>query len=90
MAEHFIAGSGEYGCLYDQSCVYRSLDDAVESMAELFGLGRNRRRELKNTLYLDLNPRRDGASYVEIIPCDCAEPWDHDEMMAADDWEKRE
>lgn len=72
--------------MYDQSGVYRSLDDAVSSMADLFYLDRNRRRDLKNSMYLELNPQRDGASYVEISECECDEPWTHDEMMTADDW----
>jgi hypothetical protein len=68
---HYIMGSGSHGCLYDQSGAYESLADAVQGAADLFQLGRDRARALKRGRFLYLNPRRDGASYVEVIPCAC-------------------
>ena len=83
---HYIAGSGEYGCLYDSCSVYHTLADAVEGLAETFNLGRTRKAALKSHRQLDLNPGRDGASYCEITACNCAEPWVHDEGMSQEDW----
>ena len=69
---HYIYGSGEHGCLYDNGPYHaKSLADAVESLAVTFELGARRREQLKRNLYLELDPHRDGASYCEISPCDC-------------------
>jgi hypothetical protein len=84
--QHFIAGSGQYGCLYDSCAVYRTLADAVEGLAETFNLGRTRKATLKRDRHLDLNSSRDGAAYCEIVACDCAKPWEHDETMTEEDW----
>lgn len=68
---HYIAMSGEHGCMPDNLGVYDFYANAVESLASLFELGRRRHAELKRDGYLELNPTRDGASYCEITeePC---------------------
>lgn len=75
---HYVYGSGEHGYLYDNGpqCA-ETLKDAVESLARTFNLGRTRKAQLKRGLYLELNPRRDGADYCEITECDCDNPLDH-------------
>lgn len=75
---HFIYMNGEHGCMPDNCGAVYELESAVSTLADLFELGRNRRRALKRNLYLDLNPRRDGASYCEIIACDCDDASSHD------------
>lgn len=70
---HYIAGSGEYGCLYDQFSAYESLRDAVEGLAQIFDLGRTRKAKLKVYRYLNMNQRQDGADYCEITECKCEE-----------------
>jgi hypothetical protein len=75
---HYIYGSGEYGCLYDDGPHYaESLQDAVSALAETFDLSHRRQAELKRNRSLDLNPRRDGASYCEISECGCMTPQNH-------------
>jgi len=86
IAPHFIAGSGEHGCLYDSCHVYRTVQDAVDSLADTFNLGRTRKASLKRSRYLELNPR-DGADYCEITQCTCAAPWTHDDSMTENDWD---
>lgn len=77
---HYIYGSGEHGCLYDNGPHYaETLKDAVESLAETFELGKGRKAELKRHHYLELNPRRDGAAYCEITECTCDNPAEHQE-----------
>ena len=86
---HYIAGSGEHGCLYDYCAPCQTLAIAVDSLQGVFDLGRNRTRELKRDRYLSLNPQRDGASYCEITECDCDEPWQHEEyadQLTRDEW----
>lgn len=80
MNTHYHFGSGEYGCLYDNGpCFAETKEQAVESLADTFELGRTRKATLRRDNYLDLNPGRDGASYCEITVCheDCkAEDYD--------------
>lgn len=73
MAKHWHALNGEHGCLPDNNDVCESYEAAVESLTSLFELGRRRAADLKASGYLDLDPRRDGASYCEITVCDEAE-----------------
>jgi hypothetical protein len=78
---HYIAMSGEYGCMPDNCGAYPTEEDAVQSLIDLFELGRVRAKSLRESLYLDLNPSRDGASYCEVTSCTCDEPWVHDDGM---------
>lgn len=74
---HYIAGSGSYGCLYDQSSVHESYADAVSALSDLFELGRIRRAKLNRDGHLELNTRKDGANYCEVTTCHCGNPTDH-------------
>lgn len=79
LARHYIYGSGEYGCLYDNGPFLTfDLDSAVESLAGTFDLGRTRKARLKRDMSLELNPAKDGADYCEIQECSCARPEEHD------------
>jgi len=77
MSTHYVAMSGDHGYLPDNCEVHESLSGAVDSLAELFGLGRVRKRELRDTRSLELKPSRDGAEYCEIQECNCEDPAVH-------------
>lgn len=88
---HYVYGSGSYGCLYDDGPhVARTYRDAVDAIAETFGLGRIRRAVLNRQGYIDLSNRRDGADYAEITACTCAAPWQHDEHGDPAEWQTEE
>lgn len=76
---HYIAMAGLHGCLPQTSESYDNYDDAVESMASLHELGRNRTRQLKKDGYIELNLHRDGNEYAEIVECDCNDPESHND-----------
>lgn len=82
---HYILMGGSYGCLPDYCAAYRAYADAVDGAADLYELGRDRRRTLKRVMYVDLGPPY-GADYCEIVECDCDEPWVHSEMDEPEDW----
>ena len=80
MATHYIGMSGIHGCLPNfrtDACEFAS--EAAASLADLHELGRNRARTLTRHRYLEMNLRRDGAEYAEIVECDCDHPKDHSE-----------
>ena len=86
--KHWIAGSGEHGCLYDYGPNFHDYQSAVDDLASLFELGRTRKARLFADHYLELDPRKDGASYCEITECDCQDPSEHLDMGEdAPDWE---
>lgn len=66
---HFHGYAGLHGCTPNLAEVYDSAADAVESLSQIHDLGRNRRRELARDLTLELNLKRDGNEYVEIVEC---------------------
>lgn len=73
---HYVGMAGLHGCLPQCCDAYDTYQDAVESMAQIHNLGKNRKRELKKYGYLELNIRRDGNEYIEIqrhlgCSCDC-------------------
>lgn len=73
---HYHAMNGEHGCLPDSCDTCDTYDDAVSILTDRFELGRRRKADLRRSGYLELNPRRDGASYCEIVACvegDCVE-----------------
>lgn len=83
---HYIYGSGEHGCLYDNGpFAAETLQDAVDSLAETFELGRTRKARLFADRYLALSPK-DGAAYCDISECTCARPWEHNEDQGPEDW----
>lgn len=82
---HYIAMSGMRGCLPDYCCSLESVEDAVESLAELFGDSLTEeqeqafRRELSHGRFHEFaDPAEAGAQYAEITECDCPNPEDHD------------
>ena len=78
MTTHYIYGSGEHGRPYDNGPFYaETRDDAIADLVWRLQLSPRRRAMLRRDLYLDLNPRRDGAAYCEITECDCTAPEDH-------------
>ena len=90
--EHYIAMSGNHGCLPDHCEVFETADDAVNDLVEIFELGRTRRATLARTWYLPLIPtaveiRQDvcfGAEYCEIMSCGCATPSIHSDYPVLD------
>lgn len=86
MSDHYILLGGEHGCLPDYCAAFKTYADAVNDAAQLYELGRRRVRELRASGNLELNPGRDGASYCEIVSCDCDKPWTHSEMDSEDNW----
>ena len=76
---HYIAMAGLHGCIPNTCWAHDCVEDAVEDLAQLHELGRNRRRELKRNLYLELNLHRDGNEYCEIVECDCDDPTVHND-----------
>ena len=79
MAKHYIGMAGLRGCLPQTCSSYETHKDAVEGLASIHELGRNRRRELARNDYLELNLHRDGNEYAEITECDCDKPDDHND-----------
>lgn len=74
---HYIAMAGLHGCIPASCEAYPTLDEAVDDLTSLHELGRNRKRELKRNLCLELNLQRDGNEYCEIEECNCDEPEIH-------------
>src|SRR6266404_7398863 len=82
---HYIAMSGQHGCLPDHCEVFESNKDAVQDLVQLFELGRTRAARLRKDSYLELipNPIEEkqgedfGAEYCEIAVCDCDNPLVH-------------
>ncbi len=82
---HYIAMSGQHGCLPDHCEVFESKKDAVQDLVQLFELGRTRAARLRKDSYLELipNPIEEkqgedfGAEYCEITECDCDNPIVH-------------
>jgi hypothetical protein len=76
MTRHYIAGSGEYGCLYDNAAVLPTKGDAIDFLCDLFAEdNRGVRTNLRSQSYADLE---NGADYCEIAPCECDCPEAHD------------
>jgi len=71
---HFVAMAGLHGCLPNYCDYYETYNNAVEGLAQIHELGRDRTRILKRDSYLELNIRRDGNEYCEIVNCDCDIP----------------
>ena len=77
--KHFIALAGLHGCMPQCCHAHTDYDSAVEDLALIHDLGRDPRRELKRTGSLELNIRRYGNEYCEIVECACATPEVHNE-----------
>ena len=76
---HYIVMSGDHGYTPDYCATHESIGNAVDDLAAMFTLGRDRRRELKRNQSLELRPARDGAEYCEIVECDCNDPDSHND-----------
>jgi hypothetical protein len=84
--KHYIYGSGEHGCLYDNCGATATYQGAVDSLTDTFELGRTRKARLFADHYLELRPNKDGAAYCEITDCTCTRPWEHSETDDASNW----
>ena len=85
---HYIAMTGTRGHIPNVVEVFWSLNDAVNYLGELEGLGRGKRSLLKQNLFVDIDPanippqlRREnfisGNEYCEIHICSCDNPLIH-------------
>lgn len=78
---HFIAMSGDHGCIPDYCDVFPEYQAAVDSLADMFSLGRTRKARLFADRILELKPNFNedsfGAEYCEIQTCDCDNPAVH-------------
>jgi hypothetical protein len=83
---HFIAMSGSHGCIPDYCDVFPEYQAAVDSLADMFELGRTRKARLLADRTLELSSE-DGAEYCEIQTCDCDNPGTHsDNGVDLDDY----
>ena len=76
---HYIGMAGFHGCLPQTCESYDSYEDAVEGLASIHDLGKNRTAQLKRDGYLELNLHRDGNEYAEIEECNCSTPDAHND-----------
>lgn len=82
---HFIVMAGLRGYMPNYCDVCPTLDSAVESLAGLHELGRDRKRKLKRQRFLKMRPQ-DGNEYCEIEECSCSEPWVHQDGQSKESW----
>lgn len=84
---HYIAMGGLHGYLPSHCNSYESLQDAIESLCNLYELGRMRKKELSDNLYLELSLHGrdfpylppDRNEYCEIVECNCNHPEVHND-----------
>lgn len=62
----WVGMAGLHGYMPNVCDDYETYEDAVEGMAQLHDLGRDRKRKLKRDGYLELNLERDGNEYISI------------------------
>lgn len=79
MKTHYIAMAGIHGCMPNYCTSHDSYKDAVDDLAAMHELGKNRKTELRKNGYIELNIHRDGNEYAEITECDCADPESHND-----------
>lgn len=79
MTKHYIAMSGDHGCLPDHCEVYAKQSAARADIVDLFELGSTRAARFRGDNYIELTPD-DGAQYAEVVDCTCPSPWEHSEM----------
>ena len=75
--KHYIGMSGSHGCLPDYnsgSC--RTKLDAALAIANVFDKSDSWARKFASRMYHDFKPG-EGASYAEIMECNCAKPSEH-------------
>lgn len=80
MPKHFIAMSGNHGCLPDHIQVFEKRHSAVGFIIDIFELPKHgsRANDLRETGYVELG-QGFGADYAEIEECNCSHPEIHDE-----------
>lgn len=74
---HWLAGNGEYGCLFDNLAVLPTKRAAIAYLADLFDEVPGVASTLRKYQYCDIGNRH-GADYCEIIPCDCEDTETHE------------
>lgn len=79
---HYIAMGGVHGCLPSHCEVYETWQEAVTALVDQYELGKKRARVLARDKALELNNKRDGNEYVEIVECDCGMPMVHSDFKA--------
>ena len=62
---HYHALAGMHGCLPNYSATHASYDGAVDDLAFLHCLGRDRRRDGS----IELSSLKDGNEYAQVIEC---------------------
>lgn len=85
--KHYIAMSGDHGCLPDHCQVYSTKRVAIADLANLFGDMRGVQSDLRKYNYCELSDKQSwegergcaGAEYAEVEICTCADPGQHDE-----------
>jgi hypothetical protein len=80
MKAHYIAMAGLRGYLPNYCAAHDSYADAVEDLAAMHDLGRDRKRELKRNGCIELNLHRDGNEYAEIEECNCGNLEQHNDF----------
>ena len=73
MHYHYHAIAGLPGYMPNYNSLHDCYNSAVDDLAYLHKLGKKRTKELRKYGYLDLNRRRDGNDYCQVIECneDC-------------------
>lgn len=77
---HYIAMAGLHGYLPQYCASHENYNDAVDDLANLHELGKNRTHELRKNGCIELNVKRDGNEYAEITECDCNNPECHNDF----------
>ena len=85
---HFIIMAGLHGYLPNYCDVCDDHKTAVQSLAQVHEIGKNRTRKLSHDNYLELNLERDGNEYAEIQECDCDTPWVHSDSITEKEWKR--
>lgn len=70
---HYIAMSGNNGCLPDHCNAFRNRSDAIQSLIDIFEFRPygNKATELKTFGYVTLEKYTYGAEYASVEKCDC-------------------
>ena len=74
MRRHYIGMAGLHGCMPAFVGVYATKGAAYAELAEIHELSASYVAKSGGCMELDL--RRHGNEYMEVVPCDCGDP-DH-------------
>ena len=77
MKRHYIAMAGLNGYMPQFCEAFPDRNQAVDTLAEIHEIGKNRTTKLRKYGYIQLNLRRDGNEYCEIQECTCNDPSVH-------------